>query len=169
MNQPAPVNAASMYAGIQDAKTDTRYPWISQPGRYLVKTLGWRAQKNFSGKFADVWDIEIIHTYRGGHNPEEKLTRMRVQDQFNTWLNEVKTRAVTMLTLINNGEPVAANSVGVEHLTAITEGNGSMFFGVPVVIELLPPQPTKQAGKEFAPLHYYIPTPADLQAAGLGG
>ena len=164
MATPAPTNA--MYAGINEATTDTRFPWFSHPGRYLVTTIGARGQKNQSGKFADVWDVEVLKTFRGQHQPGDKLTRMRVQDQYGTWLNEVKSRYVTLLTIANGNKPVPAAAVTVEVLTGITNDNGKMFSGMPVIVEIMPLQPTK-SGKEFSPINYFVPTQADLDGANV--
>lgn len=164
MATPAPTNA--MYAGINEANTDTRFPWFGHPGRYLVMTIGARGQKNQSGKFADVWDVEVLKTFKGQHQPGDKLTRMRVQDQYNTWLNEVKSRYVTLLTVANGNKPVPAAAVTVEVLTSITNDNGKMFAGMPIIVEIMPLQPTK-SGKEFSPINYFVPTQADLDGANV--
>lgn len=164
MATPAP--ATGMYAGINEASTDTRFPWFSHPGRYLVTTIGARGQKNQSGKFADVWDVEVLKTFRGQHQPGDKLTRMRVQDQYGTWLNEVKSRYVTLLTIANKNVSVPASAVTVEVLTAITNDNGKMFAGMPVIVEIMPLQATK-SGKEFSPINYFVPTQADLDGANV--
>jgi hypothetical protein len=174
----APASAANVYAGIAEAKQDTRFPWFDKTGRYLVTTIGWRAQINFNGgKPADVWDIEVLHTYRGEAQPGEKYTRMRVRDQWGTWLNEVKTRAVTLLTIFA-GQPVAAAAVDVAALQAITEGgelmpgvviegNGKVFFGQPIVVEVMPAKANTRSAGTFTPVNYFVPTAADLAAAGI--
>jgi hypothetical protein len=168
MTQPAPASpTAGMYNGIDQAKTDTRFPWFDKPGRYLVVGIGWRAQKNFSGKFADVWDVEVLKTFRGEAQPGEKYTRMRTQDQWGTWLNEVKTRAVTMLTIANNGVAVAPSSIDVNVLTSITSNNGSAFYGLPVIVEVLPPKKNTRSPGEFTQMNYFIPTQADLDGANV--
>lgn len=159
---PNPAPAASMYAGIKEAKTDTRFPFLNEPGRYLAVIIGWRGQKNQSQKFADVTDFEVVKTFRGTILPGEHRTRMRVQDQYGTWLSEIKARAVTMLTIANNGTPVDPASVDVDVLTAITGGNGTMFRGMPVIVEVMPTIETK-TGKEFSVVNYFVPTAADLE------
>jgi hypothetical protein len=164
MATPAPTTG--MYAGINEASTDTRFPWFSHPGRYLVMTIGARGQKNQSGKFADVWDVEVLKTFRGQHQPGDKLTRMRVQDQYGTWLNEVKSRYVTLLTIANKNVSVPASALTVDVLTAITNDNGKMFAGMPVIVEIMPLQATK-SGKEFSPINYFVPTQSDLDGANV--
>jgi hypothetical protein len=181
MNQPSQParnvpSASAAYAGIAEARTDTRYPWFSEAGRYTVVLLGWRLQTNLSGALADVADFEILKTTRGGHQPGDKLTRMRVKDQWNTWLTEVKSRAVTLLTVLNDA-PVSPNTVDVAVITAITqggelapgariEGNGKVFFGMPFVVELDAPTGTK-GGKQFAAMRYLVPTPHDLEGVNV--
>jgi hypothetical protein len=162
MAQPV-ANPNAAYAGITEAKTDSRYPFLNAQGKYLVVTKGWRLQTNQDGRLADVWDMEILHTYQGAAQAGETYTRMRVKDQYATWLNEILARAVTLLSILG-GEPVSPKSVDVPVISGITAANGSAFFGTPVVIELLPPAPTK-GGKMFSALHYHVPTAADLEAA----
>ena len=162
-----------MYDNISEAKTDTRFPWLQEPGRYLVQTVGWRSQMNQSGKAADVWDVEVLHTYRGSHQPGEKFTRMRVFNQWGNHLDEIKTRAVTLLTLVNYDDSgtylgaVHPGAVTKETLQTITESNGEMFYGVPVVVEVLPTKPNTRSAGVFTPVNYFVPTAQDLAAAGL--
>lgn len=164
---PPTVPVAPGYTGIQEAPVDTRFPFLQQQGRYLVKTIGWRNFLTQKKKNADCWEVEIVKTYRGVPQPGEKYARMRTEDAYGTWLSEVKARAVTLLTVKGGpGTKVDPASVNGALMTSIVNANGKPFYGYLMVVEVMPEIKTK-AGMPFTPINHFVPTAADLEGVDL--
>ena len=164
------------YKGIDDAKTESRYPFLDAQGTHIVVITpgGWTGKETFAKGFCDICEMQIVKTITGDASGVggtfSRIRSLRPGPGRDMSLMEVKTRVMVALSSAGQndmpGFAFPASSVTQAVLDDhIEQSAGRKVAGYPIKVQVN--QVKTKAGNPFTSVNYSVPTKADLEGLKL--
>lgn len=163
----------SKYAGITEATGQSKHPYHSEIGTFVVEMRAWlcpasRKPGPTLGQYIDIVEWHVVKCVSGDAScVDATRSRIRPVAQFGA-MDEIKSRAQVVNTVAARAMGAPSNfefpmkDITPTLLDGITDNNGRQFAGLLFKIEVSL-SVNKNTKKEFTAISYAIPTASDLE------
>jgi hypothetical protein len=166
--------APTGYNGLDDAKTESRYPFLAEEGVHIIVIESWLGKDTFNSGFCDICEVKVVATLKGDASAvgdiRSRIRSLRPGGGRDMALMEVKTRLQVVLSSAAQAE-IPGFSFPASNVTQavmeekIQKDSGRSLRGYPIKVQVN--QTKTKKGADFTNCNYSVPTKADLEGLKL--